>query len=266
MSDRHNALQLGAFLFEQIERCGIQAEKLGHLAQGTMQRIAEVQGFRQRLADRIQYQELAIAPPDFGFRMLPFSNVQQEPLIGGNIARGILDRNRRLQHGAYLAVLAPHFKFEVGHRAVLLQEFLEPFAVRATGIESGGNIYRQQLIAIFIAGHAKKRIVKIQESSLGRGDKYALLNAGHQRAILFLRALSVSNIFQDVHGSELQSTWIRKRRLGSQEVARQPRISFVAFSADSLAIRANLVARVLDREEFRDASAYKSTSLAPQEL
>src|SRR6266478_4139597 len=132
-----------------------------------MQRIAEVQGFRQRLADRIQYQELAIAPPDF--------------------------------------------KFEVGHRAVLLQEFLEPFAVRSIGIKRSRNIYRQQLLAILITGHAKKRIVKIQESSLGRGDKHALLNAGHQRAILFLRALSIRDVFQNVYSSELQSTGIRKR-------------------------------------------------------
>ena len=149
---------------------------------------------------------------------------------------------------------------------MLLQESLEPFAVRAIGIECGGNIYRQQLIAVFIAGHSKKRIVKVQESSLGRGNKHAFLNAGHQRAVLFLRALSIRDVFQDVHGSELQSTWIRKRRIGGQEIAGQPRITFIAFSTDSLAVGANLVTGVLDGEEFMDTATDKSAHLAPQEL
>src|SRR6266851_5433305 len=84
---------------------------------------------------------------------------------------------------AYFAVLTAHFEFEVGDLALLLQEPLKPFAIRALGIERRGNIYSQQLLAVLIAGHSKKRIVEIQEAPLGSGDKHAFLNAGYQRTV-----------------------------------------------------------------------------------
>src|ERR1700687_4315706 len=266
MADRRDAPQLRAILIEQIERGGVQVEELGHLTQRAMQRIAQVQRFGQRLADRIQHQELPVAAPDFVFRLLPLGNVEQETLIRRHVAGGIPDSDGRLQHGAYFAVLAPHFEFEIGDLTVLLQEFLEPFAIGAVGIERGGNVDLQQLVAVLVAGHSKKRIVEIQEASLGRGDKYAFLNAGDERTVFFLRAFSVGDVLQNVNGSELQATRIRKRGVGGQEITGQPWIGIVAFPANSLAVRATLVGSVLDGEEFHDASADKSAPLTPQEL
>src|SRR5712664_371651 len=231
-----------------------------------MQRIAQVQRFGQRLGDRIQHQEFPVAAPDFVFRLLPLGNVEQKTLIGGHVARGIPDRDGRLQHGTYFAVLTPHFEFEIGNRAVLLQEFLEPFAIGTVGIKRGGNVHLQQLLAVLVAGHSKKRIVEIQETPLRRGDKYAFLNAGDERTVFFLRALAIGDVFKNVDGSELQATWVRKRGVGGQEISGQPWIGLVAFPAHPLAIRATLVGSVLDGKKFHDASADKRAPLTPQEL
>src|SRR6266550_2526825 len=231
-----------------------------------MQRIAKVHRFRQRLGDGIQYQELPVAAPDFEFCLLALGNIEQETLVRYHVAGGIADRDGRLQHGAYFAVLAPHFEFEIGYLTVLLQEPFEPFAIGAFGIERGRNVDPHQLLAVLIAGHSKKRIVEIQEAPLGRGDKHAFLNTGDERTVFFLRAFAIGDVLQDVDGSKLQSTWIGKRGIGGQEIAGQPRIGLVAFPADSLAVRATLVGSILHREEFHDASACKSAPLAPQEL
>src|SRR6266481_565451 len=266
MANRRDAPQLRAVLIEQIERGGVQVEELGHLTQCAMQRIAQVQRFGQRLADRIQHQELPVAAPDFVFRLLPLGNVEQETLIRRHVAGGIPYRDGRLQHGAYFAVLAPHFEFEIGDPTMLLQKFLEPFAIGAIGIERGGNVDLQQLFTVLVAGHSKKRIVEIQEASLGRGDKYAFLDAGDERTVFFLRAFSLGDVLQNVDGSELQATWIRKRGVGGQEITGQPWIGIVAFPANTLAVRATLVGSVLDGEEFRDASSDEGAPLTAQEL
>src|SRR5947207_6096445 len=266
MADGSDAPQLRALLTEQIERGDVQVEELGHLTQRAMQRIAKVHRFRQRLGDGIQYQELPVAAPDFEFRLLALGNIEQETLVRYYVAGGIADRDGRLQHGAYFAVLAPHFEFEIGYFTVLLQEPFEPFAIGAFGIERGRNVDPHELLAVLIAGHSKKSVVEIQEAPLGRGDKHAFLNAGDERTVFFLRAFSIGDVLQDVDGSELHSTGIRKRGIGGQEIAGQPRIGLVTFPADSLAVRATLVGSILHGEEFHDASAGKCAPLAPQEL
>ena len=48
----------------------------------------------------------------------------------------------------------------------------------------------------------KKRVVEVEEAALRRGDKNAFLNVGNQRAIFFLRAFAVGNIFQNVDGAQ----------------------------------------------------------------
>ena len=266
MADRSDAPQLRALLTEQIERGDVQVEELGHLTQRAMQRIAKVHRFRQCLSDGIQYQELPVAPPDFKFRLLALGNVEQETLVRYHVAGGIADRDGRFQHGAYLAVLAPHFEFEVGYLAVLLQEPFEPFAIGAFGIERGRNVDPHQLLAVLIAGHSKKRVVEIQEAPLGRGNEHTFLNAGDERTVFFLGAFSIGDVLQNVDGSELRSAWIRKRGIGGQEIAGQPRIGLVTFPANSLAVRTTLVGSVLHGEEFHDASADESAPLAPQKL
>src|ERR1700687_2607388 len=266
MADRSDAPQLRPLLTEQIERGDVQVEELGHLTQRAMQRIAQVHRFRQRLGDGIQYQELPVAAPDFEFRLLALGNVEQETLVRYHVAGGIADCDGRLQHGAYFAVLAPHFEFEIGYLTVFLQKLFEPFAIGAFGIERGWNVDPQQLLAVLIPGHSKKRVVEIQEAPLRRGDKHAFLNAGDQRTVFFLCAFAIGDVLQDVDSSELQSTWIRKRGIGGQEIAGQPRIGLVTFPANSLAVRATLVGSVLHGEELHDASADKCAPLSPQEL
>ena len=147
-----------------------------------------------------------------------------------------------------------------------MQELLESFAIRAVGVEGGGNVQCQQLLAVFKPGHSKKGIVEIQKAALGRGDEHAFLNAGHQRAVFLLRALAVGDVLQDMNSTELQSTRIGKCGVGGQEVAGQPRIGLVAFPADSFTVRATLVAGVLNGKKFRDASADKRVRLASQKL
>src|SRR5437016_395132 len=149
---------------------------------------------------------------------------------------------------------------------MLLQKLLEPFAIGGIGIERGRNVDSQQFLAVLVAGHSKKGIVEIQEAPLGSGDKHAFLNAGDERTVFFLRALSIGDVLQNVDGSELQPTWIRKRGVGGQEIAGQPWIRLVAFPADSLAVRTTLVGSVLHGEEFRNAPADKRPSLTPQAL
>ena len=203
MADGSDAPQLRTLLIEQIQRGDIQIEQLGELTQRAMQGIAQVHRFRQRLGDRIQYHELPVAAPDFVFGLLPFGNVEQETLIGRHVAGGIADRDGRFQHGAYFAILAQHFEFEIGDRTVLLQKLREPCAIGGIGVERSGNVDSQQLLAVFIAGHSKKCVVEIQETPLGRGDEHAFLNAGDQRTVFFLGAFSIGDVLQNVDGSEL---------------------------------------------------------------
>src|SRR3989442_15716445 len=125
MADRSDAPQLRSPLTEQIERGDVQVEELDHLTQRAMQRIAKVHRFRQRLGDGIQYQELPVAAPDFEFRLLALGNVEQETLVRYHVAGGIADRDGRLQHGAYFAVLAPHYEFLIGYLTVLLQKHFD---------------------------------------------------------------------------------------------------------------------------------------------
>ena len=86
---------------------------------------------------------------------------------------------------------------------MLLQKLREPFAIGCIGVERSGNVDPQQLLAVLIAGHSKKRVVEIQETPLGRGDEHAFLNAGDQGTVFFLGAFSIGDVLQDVDGSEL---------------------------------------------------------------
>src|SRR6266852_2938299 len=266
MADRSDAAQLRALVTEQIERGDVQVEELGHLTQRAMQGIAKVHRFRQRLGDGIQHQELPVAPPDFEFRLLALGNVEQETLVRYHVTGGIADRDGRFQHGAYFAVLAPHFEFEIGYLAVLLQEPFEPFAIGAFSIERGRNVDPHQVLAVLIAGHSKKRVVEIQEAPLGRGNEHPFLNAGDQRTVFFLRAFAIGDVLQNVDGSELRSAWIRKRGIGGQEIAGQPWIGLVPFPGNSLAVGTTLIGSVLDREKFHDASPGKRAAFTSEEL
>src|SRR5690349_15813318 len=84
-----HAAQLCAALIEKVERSSVQAEKLGHLPKRAMQRVAEVQGLRQRLADGIQHHQLAIAPADFQLGLLAFRNVLKKTLVCSNISGSV---------------------------------------------------------------------------------------------------------------------------------------------------------------------------------
>ena len=85
-----------------------------------MQRIGKIQRFRKCLGDGIQHHELAVAPADFQFRLLAFGDVLKESLVSSDVSAGVPHGDGGLQHGAHFAVFAPHFKFEVRHRAVLV--------------------------------------------------------------------------------------------------------------------------------------------------
>src|SRR6267142_388114 len=143
VAHRRDSPQLRALLIKKVQRRGVQFEELRHLAQGTMQRIAEVERFRQGLGDRIQHQKFA---------------------------------------------LAPHFEFKIGYRTMLLEQLLQSISVRLVGIESARNVDRHQFFARFIAGHAEKRLVEIEEASLRRGNKHALLYARNEGTVFLLRA------------------------------------------------------------------------------
>ncbi len=138
---------------------------------------------------------------------------------------------------------------------MLLQQFLQPLAIGTIRVERRRNIHGHQFLAGLITRHSQQRIVEIQEASLRSGDKHTFLNTGDQRAVFFLGALSIGNILQNVHGSELQAGWICKCRVGSEEKAGQPWIGLVALSAHSFAVGAKFVRGALRREEFRNASA-----------
>src|SRR2546422_1060353 len=84
VAHRRDSPQLRALLIKKVERRNVQFEELRHLAQGTMQRIAEVERFRQRLGDRIQHQEFAVAPPYFMLGLLPLGDVENKSLRRGN--------------------------------------------------------------------------------------------------------------------------------------------------------------------------------------
>ena len=194
VAHRRDSPQLRALLIKKVERRNVQFEELRHLAQGTMQRIAEVERFRQRLGDRIQHQEFAVAPPYFMLRLLPLGDVENKSLIRGDIPRRIPHGDRRLQHHANFTVLAPHFKFKIGHRTVLVEQLLQPLAVRLVAIERARNVDRHQFFARLIAGHAEKRLVEIEKTSLRRGNKHALLYARNEGPVFLFRALPVGDV------------------------------------------------------------------------
>ena len=164
-----------------------------------MQRIAQVHRLHERLANGVQYKQFPVAPPNFLLCALPFGDIQKKTLIRRDISGCILNRDGGLQHCANLAVFAPHFEFEVRHRTMFLEQLLQPFAVRGVCVHRAGNISSQQFLASLKSRHAHHRIVEIEESSLRRRNKNAFLHAGHQRAILFFRALSLRDVLQDVH-------------------------------------------------------------------
>src|SRR6266705_2129002 len=266
MTHSGDAAQMRAILVEKIDRGGIQAEKLGHLAQRAVQRIAEVQRFAQCLADGVQHHEFAVAAADFGLGLLSLGDVQDETLISGHVSCGIPYGHRGLEHGAYFAVLAAHFELEIGNRTVLQQEFLEPFAIGGIGIKGGRNVNGHQVLAGLVAGHSKKRLIEIEEPALRRGNEDAFLHTRNEAAIFFFRPLSIGNVFQYVDCSELAPAWVRKGGVGRQEIAGEPRIEFVALARYSLAVRATLVSSVFDGEELRNAAANQRFKLATQEL
>ena len=84
-----NTPQLCAALVEKVERSSVQAEKLGHLPKRAMQRVAEIQGLRQSLADGIQHHQFAVAPADFQLGLLAFGNVLKKTLKCCNVSRGV---------------------------------------------------------------------------------------------------------------------------------------------------------------------------------
>ncbi len=67
-------------------------------------------------------------------------------------------------------------------------------------------------------------------------------------------------------GTELEPAGIGKCGIGCQEIARQPGVGLVTFSADSLAVGAALVGRVLNGEEVLDISANQSAAFAAEKL
>src|SRR5262249_42153028 len=86
VTDRSNTPQRGAILIKEKERSSIQAKQLRHLAQGTMQGIAEVERLRQRLSGRIEYHEFRVAATNFVLRLFPLGDVQQKSLIRGDVS------------------------------------------------------------------------------------------------------------------------------------------------------------------------------------
>src|SRR2546428_5856885 len=261
-----NATQLRDLFIEEIERGGVQTEEFGHLPEGAVQRVAQVQRFRQRLGDRVQHHEFPIAAPDYLLRLFTFGDVQEETLIGGHVSRGIPYGYGRLQHGAELAILAPHFELEIRNRTVLLQQSLKPLAIGGVLVERRRNINGHQLLAGLIAGHAQQGFVKIEKPSLRRGDKHAFLYVGDKRAILFLRPLAFRNVLKHVNGAELPPARVRERRVGHEEVPRKPGIGSVAFTGDSFAIGAITVGCVLGGKKFLNIPADQSAAPAAQKL
>src|SRR5882757_3855213 len=94
-----------------------------------MKRISEVKRLCQSLPNGIQDHQLAIAAADFGFSLLALRDIEQESLIRSHDPIGVPNGHGRLQHGSDFSVLAAHFEFEIGDRAMLLQELLQPVTV-----------------------------------------------------------------------------------------------------------------------------------------
>ena len=189
------APQSGPAFIEKVKRSRIQVEEFGHLTQGTMQRIGEIQRFRQSLADGIQHHEFAVASADFQFCLFALGNVLKKSLVGSGVSRRVAHGNGGLQHGARFAVFTAHFEFEIGHCAVFLQQLFEPLPIGRVLVEAGWNVNGQQLFAAVIAGHAQQGIVEVQEPALRCRNENAFLHVGNERAIFFFRSLAFRDVF-----------------------------------------------------------------------
>ena len=149
---------------------------------------------------------------------------------------------------------------------MLVEQLLQPLAVRLVAIERARNVDRHQFFARLIAGHAEKRLVEIEKTSLRRGNKHALLYARNEGPVFLLRALPVGDVLQNVYRSKLVSGGIGEHRVRRQEVALQPGIGIVTFAGKSLAVRANLVRGILTGQKFCHAPPNQPTAFTPQQM
>ena len=100
-----------------------------------MQRITQIHGLDQRLRDRIQHQQLAIAPADLLLRPDALGDIQQESLKSRHHAGGIANRDRRLHHGSNFPIFAANLELKIRHGTVFVEQFLQTIAIRRRRIE-----------------------------------------------------------------------------------------------------------------------------------
>src|SRR5580698_1397291 len=84
--------------------------------------------------------------------------------------------------------------------------------------------------------------------------------------MFLFRAFAIGDVFQDVDGTELAAFWIGKRRVGSEKIARQPWIGFVAFARDAFAVGAGFVVHVLARKNLAYFATDERFGLAAEQM
>ena len=105
---------------------------------------------------------------------------------------------------------------------MLLQEFFQPVAIGAVGVEGFRNIDGKKFFARVVAGHPEEGVVEIQEAAQGSGDEHAFLHVRNQGAVFFFGTLAVGDVFQDMDNAERIPSRVGERGIGSEEIAAQP--------------------------------------------
>ena len=117
-----------------------------------------------------------------------------------------------------------------------------------------------------MASDAHHGVVEIEKAAVYGGDEDPFLNAGHERAIFFLRPFAFGDVFQDVDGAELTAGRIDELGIGSKKITLQPGIGLVAFAGNTFAIGASLEGIAPNIEELANRTSENGLALTAEEI
>src|SRR5215470_2803267 len=101
---------------------------------------------------------------------------------------------------------------------------------------------------------------------LWRGDEDAFLYVGNERAVFFLGALALRDVFQHMNSAESASTGIRESGVGGKKESWKPRIGFVTFPCPPFTIRTIFKTKTFLWEQIANAAARVGRRFPPGQM